>query len=380
MSNPNRIVYVQYTNPACLPPLEHSSQLLARTGWQVLFLGTGSFGAADLRFPSHPKVTVKSMPFCPAGWRQKIHYACFTVWVLFWIIRWQPDWIYASDLLACPIAWLLTVLPGQRVIYHEHDGPARNSTSWFLKVCLAARSRLARRAAFCVLPNTVRAKNFCEETGTPNVHCVWNCPTTAEIGSPRAQADGQDVWLLYHGSITPPQLPATILDSLARLPKQLKLRVVGYATIGHQKYVGQLREIALRLGVSDRVEFLGTMPTRTELLEWCRQSDVGLALFAKQGLQPMPGASNKPFDYLARGCALLVSDIPDWRRMYVEPGYALACDPGDPQSIVQALRWFLEHRDEARAMGERGRQRIATEWNYERQFYPVWQRLEAMKT
>ena len=89
----------------------------------------------------------------------------------------------------------------------------------------------------------------------------------------------------------------------------------------------------------------------------------------------MSGASNKPFDYLACGAALLVTDLPDWGKVFVEPGFGLACDPGDPKSIAQALQWFLEHPDQMRAMGEKGRQRILTDWNYEKQFSPVLERL-----
>jgi glycosyltransferase involved in cell wall biosynthesis len=88
-------------------------------------------------------------------------------------------------------------------------------------------------------------------------------------------------------------------------------------------------------------------------------------------LRFLTGASNKVFDYLACGLALLVSDLPDWKQMYVEPGYGLACNPNDPASIAAALRWYLDHPVEMREMGDRGRQRILTEWNYETQFKPV---------
>jgi glycosyltransferase involved in cell wall biosynthesis len=92
-------------------------------------------------------------------------------------------------------------------------------------------------------------------------------------------------------------------------------------------------------------------------------------------MQYMIGASNKAFDYLACGLALMVLDLPDWCQMYVEPGYGLACNPNDPESIAAAVYWFLEHPDEMRQMGERGRQRIATEWNYQMQFAPVLQQM-----
>ena len=85
----------------------------------------------------------------------------------------------------------------------------------------------------------------------------------------------------------------------------------------------------------------------------------------------MAGASNKPFDYLACGLALLVSDLPDWRNLFVQPGYGLACDPEDSESIARQLRWFFQHPAETRSMASKGRQRIIAEWHYERQFAPV---------
>ena len=39
-------------------------------------------------------------------------------------------------------------------------------------------------------------------------------------------------------------------------------------------------------------------------------------------LRTMAGASNKPFDYLARGLALLVSDLAEWKALFVDPGTA----------------------------------------------------------
>jgi hypothetical protein len=131
------------------------------------------------------------------------------------------------------------------------------------------------------------------------------------------------------------------------------------------------------LGIAERFEALG--PVSRYLLFEKSEGEVGLALMPKESedinFAQMTGASNKVFDYLACGLALLVSDLPDWRGLYVAPGYGLSCDPEDPETIAAALRWFLDHPEETQAMGEAGRQRILKEWNYETQFHPVWQLL-----
>jgi glycosyltransferase involved in cell wall biosynthesis len=379
-----RILYIQYTNPAGYPPLENSSRIFGNAGWRVLFLGTGSLGVDSLSFAPHQRIDVRKMAFQSAGWRQKLHYLKFSLWTLGWTFRWRPRWVYASDLLICPVALALSYIPSVRVIYHEHDSPSTDNPRLFQKLCLAARRHLARRADLCVLPNPKRAARFADETAkqqgaaTKPAVIVWNCPSIEEVSAVRSEPDGGELRVVYHGTIVPSRLPLTIIDALATVPEGVKLVVIGYETIGHAGYIEQLKERARMLGVIERVEFLAPM-SRKELMAQCSKYDVGLALMPLESedinMTAMIGASNKPFDYLSSGLALLVSDLPDWRQMYVENGYGLACDPENPQSIANALRWYLEHSSEMRSMGERGRQKIATEWNYERKFQPVMEKV-----
>ena len=180
-----RILYLQYTNPAAYPPLQHSSRILANDGWKVLFLGTGSHGADALEFPPHPNVRVKRLPFCPAGWRQKLQYVQFAFWVFLWLLLWRPQWIYVSDPLACPIALLLSFVPGLKMLYHEHDSPNLNwkhHASRFESFVLRTRCKVAERASLCVLPNERRAQRFKRETDAHrSVLRVWNCPALEEV-------------------------------------------------------------------------------------------------------------------------------------------------------------------------------------------------------
>lgn len=379
-----RILYLQYTNPAGYPPLEHSSTLLANAGWQVLFLGVSVVGVHALRFPPHPNITVRQLSLPPAGWRQKLHFVWFLLWGLGWGLRWRPQWVYASDPLSCPLALILSYL-GVLVIYHEHDSPVVSTqqtdlrvSGWFRSV-LRSRAALARRAICCVLPNAQRAQRFAEDMGNvARTVCVWNCPRREELGPPRPLPVGNTVRIIYHGSLNAVRLPLTVLQALTQLPSVVTLSVVGYETVGHAGYLATLRKQAQVLGLLSRVEFVGPLQ-RAKVLSYCSQGDVGLAFIPRATTdfneQCMTGASNKAFEYLACGLALLVSDRPDWQTMFVEPGYGIACDPEDAESIAAALRWFLEHPAAMRAMGERGRQQIAAQWHYERQFAPVLEQL-----
>jgi glycosyltransferase involved in cell wall biosynthesis len=377
-----RILYVQYTNPAAYPPLERSSQLLAEAGWEVLFVGLVVPEAERLRFPAdEPAVVVRQLPSWPRHWPELTRYLFYIGWVLIWAVRWRPNWVYASDLLACPVALLLSCAPGLEIVYHEHDAPTLSSDGLARRWKLWSRRRLAARARVRILPNAARLHHF--NKTVIDVHPtlrVWNCPRQAEVSPPRAPATVDGLLLLYQGSIVPDRLPLSVLEALAQLPDSVSLRIIGYETSGHRGYRTQLTETARRLGIEHRVQLRDEMP-HSELPVQARQCDVGLALmptFTQDlNMRWMPGASNKPFEYLASGLALLVSDLPSWREMFVEPGYAVACVAEDPKSVAAALGWLLGHPAERHAMGDRGRHRVAMEWNYEAQFEPVMHWLES---
>ncbi len=379
-SDSRRILYLQYTNPGGYPPLLHSSRILAGRGWHVLFLGTGALGAKQLTILGHPNIEFQQKAFCPPGWKQKLHYLWFSIWCLFWVFRWRPGWIYASDLWSCLPAVLIRRLFRVPLVYHEHDSPAPvDRPRSVLRLTYWARRQCARMADLCILPNGQRAKLFQAETKAARVKVVWNCPSMEEI-PPAKHSLGPVRKLLYHGSIVPERLPMAVIHALKYVSQPVVLKVVGYETTGAPGYLGKLQETAANLEIPDRLEIIGTIP-RHELMRVCATCDAGLALLPIQNtdinLEYMTGASNKPFDYLACGLALLVSRLPAWQKLFVEPGYGLDCDPSDPASIAAAIQYFCDHPEEVRAMGERGRQRILSEWNYEAQFHDIVRWLSA---
>jgi len=317
------------------------------------------------------------MKFCFAGWRQKLHYLQFTLWVFLWTLWWRPTWIYASDRLSCSVAALLSLILGVRLIYHEHDSPSLGeSISAFQQLVLSARRRVAHHASVCIIPSEARAEQFRAGTATERpVLAVWNCPALEEVRDDSRYRIRDQFIVFFHGSIVPARLPKAVLEALTMLPDEVSLRIAGYETIGHTGYITTLEGHAKALGLNSRFEFIGAFPRRRDLLEQCSNANVGLALMPLQSNddneKAMAGASNKPFDYLACGLALLVTDLPDWRKVFIQSGYGLGCNPEDPESIARQLRWFLDHRRETSIMGSSGRQRVLSEWNYEGQFSHV---------
>jgi glycosyltransferase involved in cell wall biosynthesis len=376
-----RILYVQFTDPAAYPPVEHSTGLFAARGWEVTIIGTGTFGGLNLQLPTHPRICVKKIGFVRGGWGQKLQYIFFAVLLLYWTWRWKPSWIYGSDPLTCPIVWLIRKLTMINVVYHEHDSPScEQDQSKFMRWVFAFRSRLAKDAELCLLPQRGRLCKFLKKTGrTKPVFCVWNCPRVDETVNVNL-GHNKGLIIYYHGSISGARLPSQLIIAASRFNGAVRLRVAGYEAPGSIGYMAELTALAAKHGVGEMIELLGTIPFRKDLLLSASEAHVGLSLMPKQSddinMQHMVGASNKPFDYMACGLPLLVTDLPEWRSTFVKPGYGRACDPEDPDSIEAALRWYLEHPEQRREMGKKCKVKIRQAWNYENEFASVLATIE----
>ena len=377
-----RILYIQYTNPACYPPLVHSAHIFADHGWNVLFFGKKCRAKADKRaIKPHKNIKIRQLNIFSSGFMNKIHYLWFFILSIIYTMMWRPRWIYLSEYLACPVGLLLTYMPGINIIYHEHDLPnLTEDDKKKPKGALWARNKLALRSRFCIFPNKTRAEIFKRETGRKkDIFCVLNCPTKDEVQSEKLQKDEKTLKLYYHGNISEQYLPTTILKAMKKIPYDIFFRINGFETPGSENYVENFKKIADEFDLLGKIEFSNLIPTRYELMKQCSSQDVGIAFIPKDSTinnQSKAGASNKAFDYLACGMAVLVSDLPDWKNMYIDAGYGLACDPNNENSIKLALEQFIENTKKMQNMGEAGRKRIEREWNYERQFEPILNLLE----
>jgi glycosyltransferase involved in cell wall biosynthesis len=279
------------------------------------------------------------------------------------------------------VVWLIQKVLSVHVVYHEHDTPDLGAVqSLFMNKVFNYRARLARNAELCVVPQNARLLQLVKTTNrTSPAFCVWNCPRLNEIQNSVLSVN-RELVIYYHGSITKARLPENLIVAACRFKGAIRLKVAGYEPLGSIGYLRQLTSLAVRNGVPELIEPHGTIPLRRDLMHSASTAHVGLSLMPNKhediNLQHMVGASNKPFDCMACGLPLLVTDVPEWVSTFVEPGYARACDPDDLDSIEAELRWYLDHPDARREMSRKCREKIRQDWNYETMFAAVLAKME----
>lgn len=76
----------------------------------------------------------------------------------------------------------------------------------------------------------------------------------------------------------------------------------------------------------------------------------------------------KMFEYMAAGLPVIASDFPLWRSILSKYRCGLLVDPLAPEQIAGAMRWMLDHPEEAAEMGRRGKEAVQTELNWDAEF------------
>lgn len=381
MKSGKKILYLQFTNPALYPPVQHSSYILKRNNWSIRSLGIKSSNLANFEGSSSQNISYLNAVSKHKNDSMKLLYFRYFFWCLWNLVSWRPLVVYVSDYYAAPMGYFAATLFRKKTIYHEHDYPALNKPTFFQKLLLYFRSALAKEASLCILPNRSRADQFMEETKTQsNIECVWNCPLSCEVATNKHFEHNRSLRLIYQGSLNEQRLPLTIADAINKLPRgSVGLTVIGYETIGHKGYLKRLKDRFDELNLSEALDVKDALPRR-KMLEVVKQQHVGLSFVPLSSedlnMKFMEGASNKTFDYLSQGLAVIVSKIPVWVESFEKPGYAISCDPKDVDSLAKQIKWCLENPKEIQAMGERGRQKILSEWNYETHFLSSLEHIE----
>ncbi len=365
-----RVLFVQAADAAAYPPIIHAACLMAEAGWLVSVLSAPICGSG-LAFPRHPGIELRLTATRPSHVMTRAAYAAYASAAARLAVGLRPDLVYASDPLGAGPGLLAARLAGAALVYHEHDTPKPGALHPFLA---RLRRAAARRAAAVIFPNEARARIGRDELGISQsrLHVVWNMPRRCELPVLENKPD-DPLLLYYHGNVSPVLLPETVVGAVRQLGGRARLLIAGYEAPGAAGYIEHL----LRRGRPEPdspVRYLGPIP-RSDLLGVAARAHVGLAVIPRDtddlNLRHLTGASNKVFDYMAAGLALLVSDLPDWRAMLVDPGYALPCDPADPASIKAALGWLIDHPEARGEMGARGRAKIVADWNYDTAFRRV---------
>jgi glycosyltransferase involved in cell wall biosynthesis len=261
-----------------------------------------------------------------------------------------------------PVALLLR-RGGKKVVYdsHEHLPQQIRTKPWIprpLRLPLAVVADRVERTAARRLSAVVTAEPYVQERfvgRSPRVVTVNNYPMLEEFPPPAAASATREDAVCYAGSISDLRGAREMLAAITMTDAKLLLA-------GRFSPAGLEDELAGQPGW-DRVEFLGLV-TREGLAAMLGRARAGLVV-----LHPVPNYLDanptKMFEYMSAGIPVIASNFPAWAAVVDAHHCGLCVDPTSPTAIAEAIRWILQHPDEAEEMGQNGRRAVESMYNWE---------------
>ena len=311
-----------------------------------------------------------------------------------WIIRWRlrigawarlaadlappADVYHAHDLTALPAGVRAARANRATLVYDSHEiflesGANANRPRPLRAVVALDERRWVRRAAAVVTVNDALAAELERRYRPRRTVVVHNCPPRWQPPAERPDriraatgipADAPIA--LYHGGFSAHRG----LEELAEAILQPGLERVHAVYLGYGSLRPALDELARDPRFAGRLHVLDAVPP-DELIEWVASADVGVMAIAPSTLNHRLSTPNKLFECLAAGTPVVVSDLPEMRRIVLgDPVGPLGevCAPGDPVDLARAIRAILERPpEELAALRARCLRAAHERWNWERE-------------
>ena len=112
------------------------------------------------------------------------------------------------------------------------------------------------------------------------------------------------------------------------------------------------------------VQYLGQL-NRQRVLEILQRCQVGMATLLNVGqYNQYDNLATKVYEYMSLALPVVLARSPYNERMVQQYGFGICVDSENVDEIADAIRYLLDHPEEAHRMGENGRQAIKEEFNW----------------
>jgi glycosyltransferase involved in cell wall biosynthesis len=159
--------------------------------------------------------------------------------------------------------------------------------------------------------------------------------------------------VIYVGGMVPIRGIRELVEAFDSL-EEAELWLLG--PFGSKDFENSLR----RLSGWRNVRYFGVVEPH-EIFGYVQKADAGIVTFWPEP-NHVKTLATKPFEYMACGLPMIMSDFPYWRDFFGDS--SLYVNPKDPDGIARTVRGLLEDDELLATMGERNRQKSKTEYNW----------------
>ena len=263
-------------------------------------------------------------------------YAEWNIRLFFYLLFHKKNFLQPNDLDTLPANYLTSILTGTPLVYDSHELfteiPELIDHAFVRKVWASIEAFIFPRLKHVYTVSPSVAKHYENKYGV-HVDVVRNLPSLHQNVQTYTLPDeckGKKI-ILYQGAINPGRGLEKAIDAMQYLDDSV-LVIAGSGPL-----LDTLQKQSKNEPLSGRVFFTGRLdPDRLRGLT--RQADVGLSIEEDLGLNYRYALPNKIFDYIHAGVPVLVSDLPEMKKIIEEYRLGKVLYDRNPQYIARLIK------------------------------------------
>ncbi len=277
------------------------------------------------------------------------------------LARLNPNMIHVHDPELIPLAIVWRLVRRRPAVFDAHEDLPKQITgkSYIprpLRTPVAWLARGLESAADLGLSGVIAATPAIERNfRRAPVTLVQNFPWLRDFTVPSAPDADIPFTLCYVGGISRDRGGLEMIEAVRQSQDHLRLVLAGPAFSD--------MAAAVEADPSGLVDYRGILAAE-DVPGIIAGSHAGLVL-----LHPLPNylesQPTKIFEYMASGRPFIASDFPAWKSLLARFDCGIFIDPADVDMLIEVTSWLKNNPNEARGMGERGRQALETSFTFE---------------
>ncbi len=313
---------------------------LLELNYNVLLVGRKLASSEEL---NRPYPTKRLRLFFTKG---ALFYAALNVRFFFFLLFRKTDVILANDLDTLLPAFLISKLKRVDLVYDSHEyfteaegltGRGFQKSVW---LCIEKWIFPTLKKVYTVNESIA---SIYHKLYNVDVKIIRNIPVLNPLVDVRSRSElglpeNKKIILLQGAFIDPDRGGVELIEAMSSLEDILLL------IIGSGRDIDHLKSLVVKWNLEEKVKIYGKMPF-DELRQYTLNVDLGLSLDKPLHLNYTLSLPNKLFDYIHAGIPVLVSDLPELRRIVVDFGVGMVVNTVEPQSLAIAIKTALHHQD-----------------------------------